>query len=141
VSAVVKIFKFLLGFTVAVLVAGAMQALFVTGSDALALDSARLESLGLLTLLAATQSAVFAAPFAILAALVANWLPIRSRFYYAACGVIIALAGFSAQYVSEAGSQTIYNSYALTAYLVSGLAAGLAYVFVAAPNSRQDPQA
>ena len=140
-SVVVKIFKFLLGFTAAALVAGAVQALFVTGADALVLDSARLESLGLLTLLAATQSAVFAAPFAILAVLVAAWLPIRSRVYYAACGVIIALAGFSAQYVSEAGAQTIYNSYALTAYVVSGLAAGLVYVLVAAPDSSSNPKA
>jgi hypothetical protein len=98
-------------------------------------NSARVESLGLLTLLAATQSAVFALPFAILAVLVAVWLPIRSRLYFVACGLLIALAGFSAQYVSEAGAQTIYNSYALAAYVCSGLAGGLAYVLVGVPKS------
>jgi hypothetical protein len=134
VSVVVAIVRFTLGFAAAALTAGAVQALFVAGADGLVLDSARLESLGLLTLLAATQSAVFALPFAVLAALVAGWLPIRSPLYFVACGVLIALAGFSAQYVSEAGAQTIYNSYALAAYVTSGLAAGLMYVLVAVPK-------
>ncbi|WP_439543640.1 hypothetical protein [Hyphomicrobium sp.] len=133
-SVVVAIVRFTLGFAAAALTAGAVQALFVAGADGLAL--ARLESLGLLTLLAATQSAVFALPFAALAALVAAWLPIRSRLYFVACGILIALAGFSAQYVSEAGAQTIYNSYALAAYVASGLAAGLMYVLVAVPKNQ-----
>jgi hypothetical protein len=135
VSVIVAIVRFTLGFAAAALTAGAVQALFVAGADGLALTSARLESLGLLTLLAATQSAVFALPFAVLAALVAAWLPIRSRLYFVACGILIALAGFSAQYVSEAGAQTIYNSYALAAYVVSGLAAGLVYVLVGVPKT------
>lgn len=133
-SVVVAILRFTLGFVAAALTAGAVQALFVTGADLLALDGARLESLGFLALLAATQSAVFALPFAVLAAFVAAWLPIRSRLFFVASGVLIALAGFSAQYVSEAGAQTIYNSYALAAYVTSGLAAGLMYVLVAVPK-------
>lgn len=135
-SVVLGIFRFVLGFAAAALTAGLVQALFVVGADGLMLDSAQLERLGLLTLLAATQSAVFAAPFAVLVVLVAAWLPIRSGLYFVTCGLLIALAGFSAQYVSEAGTQTIYNSYALAAYVVSGLAAGAAYALVANTNSR-----
>lgn len=130
-SVIAGIFRFVLGFAAAALAAGAVQALFVAGADGLSLQSSRLESLGLLTLLAATQSAVFAAPFAGLAATLAAWLPVRSKAYFVVCGALIALAGFSAQYVSETGAQTIYNGYALAAYLTSGLVGGLVYVLVA----------
>jgi hypothetical protein len=133
----VSLIRFLLGFLAAVLVAGVVQVLFVAGDDlAGGLSGSHLESLGLLVLLAATQSAVFSAPFAILAAVVASWQPIRSVLYFAAAGIAIALAGFFAQYVGEAGPETILNRYALAAYAVSGLAAGLAYWYVAVPKKR-----
>jgi len=131
----VSLIRFVLGFVAAVLVAGAVQVAFVAGADLMAGASAsRLESLGLLVLLAATQSAVFSAPFAILAAVVARAQAIRSVVYFAAIGVAIALAGFFAQYVGEAGPQTILNRYALAAYVASGITAGLAYWYVAVPK-------
>jgi len=131
----VAIIRGILGFATAVLVAGAVQVLFVAGPDiAAGLD--RLESLGLLALLAATQSAVFSAPFALIAAVLAGWQSVRSVLFYAAAGLVIGLAGFFAQFAGEAGPETILNRYALTAYLVSGLAAGLAYWYVAVPKSR-----
>jgi len=127
--------RFIVGFAAAALVAGAVQVVFVTGpSDLLAVNVDRLESRGLLVLLAATQSAVFAAPFAVLAALVASWQPIRSKFYFSAIGLLIGLAGFLAQYVGEDGPTTILNRYALVAYAVSGLVAGLVYWLVAVPK-------
>ncbi len=133
----VSLIRFILGFVAAVLVAGAVQVAFVAGADLMAGASAsRLESLGLLVLLAATQSAVFSAPFAILAAVVAASQPVRSALYFAAVGLAIALAGFFAQYAGEAGPDTILNRYALTAYVASGIAAGLAYWYVAVPKKR-----
>lgn len=133
----VSLIRFVFGFLAAMLVAGVVQVLFVAGSDLVSgISAARLQSLGLLTLLAATQSAVFSAPFAILAALVAAWLPVRSLAYFAAVGVAIALAGFFAQYIGEAGADTILNRYALAAYVTSGFAGGLVYGRLARPQLR-----
>ncbi len=134
---VVAIIRFVLGFVAAVLAAGAVQVLFVAGLDGLvSADEARLETLGLLALLAATQAAVFAAPFAIITAVVSSWLPVRSVLYFGGAGIAIALAGFAAQYIGEAGDGTILNRYALAAYAASGLAAGLVYWLVAVPRYR-----
>ena len=133
----VSLIRFVLGFVAAVLVAGAVQVAFVAGADLMAgASTSRLESLGLLVLLAATQSAVFSAPFAVLAAVVAGSQRLRSALYYAAVGIAIAIAGFFAQYVGEAGPGTILNRYALAAYVASGLAAGLSYWYVAVPKQR-----
>lgn len=133
----VSMIRFVIGLVAAALVAGLVLVAFVAGpSDLAGADLDRLQSLGLLVLLAATQAAVFAAPFAVLAALVASWQPIRSRLYFAAVGLLIGLAGFLAQYVGEAGPETILNRYALAAYGVAGLAAGLAYGLIAVPKSR-----
>lgn len=133
----VAIVRFILGFTAAVLAAGAVQVLFVAGYDDLLGGGAvaRAESLGLLVLLAATQTAVFAAPFALLAAAVAAWQPIRSRLFFVAAGLAIALAGFYAQHVGESGDQTIFNRYALAAYATSGLVAGFVYWLVGVQKS------
>ena len=134
---IVSLIRFVLGFIAATLVAGTVQVLFVAGDELVAgVTSSRLEALGLLALLAATQSAVFGAPFAILAAVVAAWLPIRSGLFFAGVGIAIALAGFLTQYAGEGGPSTILNPYALAAYLASGLAGGLVYWLVAVPRTR-----
>lgn len=131
----VSLLRFIFGFVAAVLVAGVVQVLFVAGGGLVSgLTMPRLQSLGLLSLLAATQSAVFSAPFAILAAVVAALQPIRSLAYFAAAGAGIALAGFLAQYVGETGPGTIFNLYALSAYLASGLSGGLVYGLLARPR-------
>ena len=134
----VALIRFVFGFVAAVLVAGAVQVLFVAGSDLLrgGAAGAGLEGLGMLVLLAATQSAVFSVLFAVLAAAFAAWLSIRSVLFFVAAGVAIGLAGFFAQYVGEAGPGTILNRYALTAYVASGFAAGLAYWYAAVPKRR-----
>lgn len=132
----VALVRFVFGFVAAVLIAGAVQVLFVAGNDLVRGSAGNLTSLGLLVLLAATQSAVFAAPFAVLAAIFAGWMPIRSVLYYVGIGLVIALAGFLAQYVGEAGSGTILNRYALSAYLVSGFTGGFAYWYIAVPKKR-----
>lgn len=132
----VAIVRFILGFIAAALTAGIVQVLFVAGLDGVRTGGpVPIEGMGLLVLLAATQSAVFAAPFAVLAAVVAAWLPVRSRFYFLGVGLAIGLGGFFAQHVGESGPHTILNRYALTAYAVSGLAAGLVYWLAGVPKS------
>jgi hypothetical protein len=133
---IVTLIRIFFGFVAAALVAGLVQVLFVAGADIGELSSGRLESLGLLVLLAATLSAVFATPFALLAAGFAAWQQIRSPLFFVGAGLAIGLAGFFTQYVGEAGPQTILNRYALAAYAASGLAAGLIYWYVAVPKKR-----
>lgn len=124
----VAIVRFILGFIAAALIAGLVQVLFVAGLDGLRAGApGSMESLGLLVLLAATQSAVFAFPFAVLAVIVAGWLGLRGRWFYVGAGLLIGLGGFFAQHVGESGPLTILNRYALSAYAVSGLAAGYVY--------------
>lgn len=136
----VAIVRFILGFIAAVLTAGVVQVLFVAGLDGVRTGGpVPIEGMGLLMLLAATQSAVFATPFAVLAAVVAAWLPTRSRLYFVAAGLAIGLGGFYAQHVGESGPDTILNRYALAAYAVSGLAAGLVYWLVGVPKSPRPP--
>jgi hypothetical protein len=132
----VALIRILCGFVAAALVAGLVQVLFVAGADVGGLSSGRLESLGLLVLLAATLSAIFAAPFALLATGFAAWQQIRSPLFFVGAGLAIGLAGFFTQYVGEAGPQTILNRYALAAYVCSGFAAGLTYWYVAVPKKR-----
>lgn len=129
--------RILLGFIVACLVAGAVTVAFVvTPADIASLPAAargeRLASAGLLSLLAATHSAIFSFLFALIFIAVAEWYAIRSWIYYAVCGIAIAVAGFAALHSQEVeGYPTILNDYALRAYLTVGLLGGLAYWLVA----------
>jgi hypothetical protein len=127
------LFRTLFGFMVACLVAGAATVAFViTPLDIATLPAElrpdRLGSAGTLSLLAATHSAIFSFPFALLAIILAEWRCIRSWVYYAIVGILIASAGFGAEYLNEAGGQpSIVNSYAIRAYLAVGFLGGLAY--------------
>lgn len=132
----VALIRSLFGFIAAVLAAGLVQVLFVAAPDLAAMTADRAQALGLLILLAATQSAVFALPFVVLAFAFAAWAGIRSRLYFLAVAIAIAGGGFLAQYAGEGGQATILNRYAFAAYLCSGLAAGLVYTFLAAPKAR-----
>jgi hypothetical protein len=127
---IASILRVLFGFVLACLAAGATIVLFVYTPVELAMDSVdRMEEAGLLSLAAATHTAVFAAPFALIGAAVGEWRGIGSWTYYALVGVLIAVIGFLAQYWSEGGGgpATILNSYALSAFLVTGLVGGLVY--------------
>ena len=127
------LFRVLFGFIVACLVAGAATVAFViTPADIATLPAElrpdRLSSAGTLSLLAATHSAIFAAPFALIALVIAEWRCIRSWVYYATVGILIAFAGFGAEYLNEVGGQpSIVNSYAMRAYLAVGFLGGIAY--------------
>lgn len=126
-------FRILLGYVLAVLAAGVVQVLFAMPPAAL-LDlsgdalAGRLSLLGIYSLAAATHTAIFALVFALVAIALAEWQAVRSATYYLMAGLAIALAGFLAQYASENATQpTIVNTYAMLAYVVAGLSAGLVY--------------
>jgi hypothetical protein len=74
---------------------------------------------------------VFSAPFALIAVALGEWQGIRSWLYYVLAGIGIAGAGFFAQYTGEPDGATIVNDYALRAFLVTGVVAGLVYWAVA----------
>jgi hypothetical protein len=125
--------RVLFGFIVACLVAGAATVAFViTPADIATLPAElrpdRLSSAGTLSLLAATHSAIFASPFALIAIIIAEWRCIRSWVYYAIAGILIAFLGFGAEYLNEVGGQpSIVNAYAMRAYLAVGFLGGIAY--------------
>jgi hypothetical protein len=131
------LFRILFGFAVACLVAGVATVAFViTPLDIATLPAdlrpERLGSAGTLSLLAATHSAIFSFPFALLALIIAERRCIRSWIYYAIVGILIAFAGFGAEYLNEVGGQpSIVNTYAARAFLAVGFLGGIAYWLVA----------
>lgn len=136
------ILRIVLGFTCAMLVAGTVEALYVLTPAEIHADRERLAGLVMLALYAATHSAVFALPLAIITILTAEWLSLRSGLFYVAAGLAIAGAGFLAEYMGEAGPTTIWNDYAFRAFATAGVFGGLVYWtlagrFAGAPR-RQD---
>ena len=115
---------------IACLAAGLTMVLFVYTPVELAteLPASALREVGLLALAAATHSAVFAAPFALIGAGFGEWQRIGSWLYYVLVGIAIAAIGFLAQFWTEAaGEASIVNSYAVTAFIVTGFVAGIVY--------------
>ncbi len=127
------LFRILFGFAVACLIAGvATVAFVVTPGDIVALPAdlrpERLGNAGVLSLLAATHSAIFAFPFALIAIFIGEWFSIRSWIYYTIVGILIAIGGFCAvSYFEVEGQPSIVNDYALRAFLTVGVFGGLAY--------------
>jgi hypothetical protein len=133
---IVSMLRVIVGFVVACLVAGLAIVLFVYTPLELVREHGgdRASEAGLLALAAATHTAVFAAPFALIAAAFAEWQRIGSWLYYALVGVAIATVGFAAQSWTESpglGEGSILNSYAVTAFIVTGFVAGVGYWLVA----------
>jgi len=129
--------RVLFGFIVACLVAGAATVAFVvTPIDIASLPAEaqpeRLGNAGLLALLAATHSAIFAFPFALLAIGIGELWRVRSWLYYVLVAALISLGGLAAVYLSEVpGQPSILNDYALSAFLTVGILAGSAYWLLA----------
>lgn len=134
IAAMVRI---LFGFVLACLAAAITQVLFViTPADLYSLDGdarwQRLGFAGMISLSAATQSAVFALPFAAVAILFGILLGVRGWAFYVFVGLAIALLGFAALYANEDGGQpTIANGYAVAAFAFSGIIAGYVYWLIA----------
>lgn len=129
--------RVLFGFAVACLVAGAATVAFiVTPADIASLPAEaqpeRLGNAGILALLAATHSAIFAFPFALIALGIGELWRVRSWLYYVLVGAVISLGGLAAVYLNEVPEQpSILNDYALITYATVGVLAGLAYWLVA----------
>jgi hypothetical protein len=129
--------RVLFGFVVACLVAGVATVAFVVTPADLAAQpdgiwSERLGSAGVLAMLAATHTAIFAFPFALIAIALGEWQRIRTWVFYVLAGIAIAFGGFAAEYLAEAGNQpSIVNDYAMRAFLTVGFFGGLAYWLVA----------
>ena len=125
-----RILRVVIGFVLACLAAGVSMVLFVYTPFELAGDlaSERVSEAGLLSLAAATHSAIFAAPFALIGAVIGEWQRIGSWMYYVLVTIVIAGIGFFAQFWTEAvGDASIVNTYAVTAFIVTGFVAGLVY--------------
>ncbi len=81
-----------------------------------------------LALLAATHIAIFSSIFVLITAALGEWFSLRTLSFYLLAGVTIALLGFAAQYTSEvAGQPTIFNNYAVKAFLTVGFFGGFVY--------------
>lgn len=126
--------RLLAAFAAASLAAGLIQAAFVVRfsfSDNIPAAATWIEQagpLGVFILLVVTQTALFAAPFALIAVIAARWLDMGGSVYYVPVGAAIGLGGFTVQWVGETpGNPTIVNLYALTAYLVAGAGGGLIF--------------
>jgi hypothetical protein len=133
----ITLLRVLFGFIIACLVAGLVTVAFVvTPADIAALPAEaqpeRLGNAGVLSLLAATHSAIFALPFALIAIGIAELWRVRSWIYYVLAGIAIALGGFAAEYLNEVpGHPSIFNNYALGAFIAVGVLSGLAYWLIA----------
>jgi hypothetical protein len=136
-----RIFRVVIGFALASLAAGLTLVLFVYTPVELAgaagtAAGARFAEAGLLALAAATQVAIFSAPFALIAVLAAAGRRRNSAAYFALAGIAIAGVGFWAQYRGEAaGELSILNTYALSAFALTGLVGGLVFWLCAAERS------
>ncbi|MBN9353931.1 MAG: hypothetical protein J0H04_08090, partial [Hyphomicrobium denitrificans] len=122
------------GFILASIAAGFVTMLFVnTPSEVLNQPMSRLPRTAgetfELALLTATHVAIFACIFALIVGGIGEIFSLRRLPFYLISGVAIAFLGFVAQYASEVqGEPTIFNNYALKAFLTTG--------FVAVPASR-----
>jgi drug/metabolite transporter (DMT)-like permease len=138
------ILRVIIGFVFACLAAGFSMVLFIYTPLELAteLASERVSEAALLSLAAGTHTAVFASPFALIGAGFGEWHRIGSWFYYVLVGIAIAGVGFLAQFWTEAaGEASIVNSYAVTAFIVTGFVAGIVYwLFSGRYASRRNEQ-
>ena len=125
---IMSVLRVLVAFGLACLAGALVKLGFASPNDVLTDDPDRLSWSLEQALLAATHSAVFSAPFALVAAAIGEWQSIRSWVYYALAGIAIALAGFIALYSGETtGPNSIVNQYATLAYLAAGLVGGWVY--------------
>ena len=70
-----------------------------------------------------------------IAAVFGEWQRIGSWLYYALAGIAIAAVGFLAQFWAEAAGVCIVNTYAVTAFIVTGFVAGMVYWLFSGRNA------
>ncbi len=128
-----RIIWVLLGFVLASFAAAATLVLFVYAPSDLAglrsdLNGERLSEAGFFALVITPHVAASAALPALAGVLFAETRKVVAWGFYAFAGMAIALAGFFVQHVTEAPyRESIFQAYALMAFLTAGLIGGLVY--------------
>ena len=124
-------------FSIACLTAGLVQVFFAFPPSEIADPQSGLSLLGILTIVpkAAVQSGLFAAPFVLVAAAVAEWQSVQDWTYYTFVGIAIAFAGFTALNVGAGSEQTLFHDYAMRAFLTTGALAGFVYWMAGGRNA------
>jgi len=131
----VRIVRVLMGFAVACAAAAFTLVAFVyapgdasgVGAE---LSGPRLSEAGLFVLLSIPHIILSAAVPALVAATFAERHKIANWPFYALVGLATAAGGFLVQYMTEAlvpGQPSIFQTYALIAFLIAGLIGGLVY--------------
>lgn len=128
--------RVMMGLIAAMLVAAAIKVMHVVTPQSFAgLDwdalSRQFLRFGELTLLTATQQALFAVPIALIATAVTEVNRVRGWITYAVLGLVVAMAGYLVQMAGENDARTIVNDYAFRAYLIEGFIAGFVYWWIA----------
>jgi hypothetical protein len=119
------------GFAAASLAAGAAQTLFVIDPGQIFASAEGAAAVGLLITMAATQTATFALPFALIALVLSEVFALKGWLTYVSWGVLIALSGFATVMAGDGEVLSFGNAYALWAFLISGAVAGWVYWAVA----------
>jgi hypothetical protein len=128
-----RIVRVLMGFALASLAAAATLVVFVYAPSDLAslrsdLNGARLSEAGFFALVITPHVAVSAALPALAGVLIAETRKFATWGFYAFAGIAIALVGFLFQHLTEAPHrESIFQAYALMAFLTAGLIGGLVY--------------
>lgn len=139
-----RILNIVISFILACLAAGLTKVLFATTPSELAslppdVAADKMARVVDWTVSSGLINAVFAAPFALVAAAIGEWRRLHNWIYYALTGVGISLIGFLSHYSNEnPGAPTIVNNYALTAFLTAGFIGGLVYWLFAGRTAGND---
>jgi hypothetical protein len=138
-----RVFRVLIGLVLACLAAGLTLVFFVESPlEVIEAGSNKANEVALLALATATQAAIFAAPFALLTAVIGEWRGIGSSLFYALAGLAIAGIGFLAQIQAQGSEEaSLAHAYAIVAFLVTGTVAGLVYWACAGRLARRAPSA
>jgi hypothetical protein len=129
------ILRVLSGFILANLAAALTLALFVYTPSELATAASGAagdpwSGLGAAWLVAFTQNTIFSALPALLAVALGEWRHVREWSYYALAGIVIAMLGFAAQWLSESTGQNwsvVDSNYPFVAFLTTGFVGGFTY--------------
>jgi hypothetical protein len=129
-----RILRILIGFSLACVAAAVTLVLFVYAPADLAnlrdeLNGDRLSEAGFFALLITPHVLISAAFPALLAAVYAEQRKLASWPFYALAGLATAAAGFLVQYLTEPTTRaiSIFQTYALIAFLTAGLIGGTVY--------------
>ena len=131
--------RVVIGFVLACLAAGAVQVLFaVTPAELIDAGTDYWSQGGLWVLESATILGIFALPFVIPSIILSEWLGVRSFAYHGFIGIAIAIGGFGAITMGESpDAPSIINSYAMAAFLTTGLVGGFVYWLFAGRFARR----